>query len=112
MNQIVRQTSASNKLLSPYRLGKLELPNRVVMAPLTRNRAAAGNVPTPLMAEYYAQRAAAGLLISEATQVTPEGQGYEATPGIHSPEQIEGWRAVTRAVHAQGGRIFLQLWHV
>jgi len=112
MNQIVRPTSASNKLLSSYRLGKLELPNRMVMAPLTRNRAAPGNVPTSLMAQYYAQRASAGLLISEATQVSPDGQGYEATPGIHSPEQIEGWRDVTRAVHARGGRIFLQLWHV
>jgi N-ethylmaleimide reductase len=112
MNEVVRPNVAVGKLLSPYRLGSLDLPNRLVMAPLTRNRAGPGNVPTPLMAEYYAQRASAGLLISEATQVSPDGQGYEATPGIHSPEQIEGWRAVTRAVHARGGRIFLQLWHV
>src|SRR5438552_5695339 len=112
MNEVARPNLASGKLLSPYRLGKLELPNRVVLAPLTRNRAALGNVPTSLMAQYYAQRASAGLIISEATQVSPDGQGYEATPGIHSPEQIEGWQDVTKAVHARGGRIFLQLWHV
>lgn len=111
MNEVVRPSSAE-KLLSPFRLGKLELPNRVVLAPLTRNRAALGNVPTSLMATYYAQRASAGLLITEATQVSPDGQGYEATPGIHSEQQIEGWQEVTRAVHARGGRIFLQLWHV
>ncbi|MEH1825800.1 MAG: alkene reductase [Nostoc sp.] len=99
-------------LFSPYQLGNLELPNRIVMAPLTRNRAAKGNVPYELNATYYAQRASAGLIISEATQVTPEGQGYPATPGIHSPEQVEGWKLVTDAVHQQGGRIFLQLWHV
>ena len=92
MNQVVRPAPALDKLLSPYRLGALDLPNRLVMAPLTRNRAGAGNVPTRLMAEYYAQRASAGLLISEATQVSPDGQGYEATPGIHLQEQIEGWR--------------------
>ena len=101
-----------SKLFEPYRLGALELPNRLIMAPLTRNRAALGNVPTSLAARYYAQRASAGLIISEATQVAPEGQGYEATPGIHSAALIEGWRDVTRAVHASGGRIFLQLWHV
>src|SRR3981081_3285574 len=112
MNEVARLNSASDKLLSPCRLGRLELPNRCVLAPLTRNRAALGNVPTSLMARYYAQRASAGLLISEATQVSPDGQGYEATPGIHSPEQIEGWAGVNKAVHARGGRIFLQLWHV
>lgn len=99
-------------LFDPYRLGSLTLPNRIVMAPLTRNRAGAGNVPTALMAEYYAQRAEAGLIVAEATQVCPEGQGYEATPGIHSHEQVAGWKQVTDAVHARGGRIFLQLWHV
>lgn len=93
-------------------LSDLSLPNRMVMAPLTRSRAGAGNVPTPLMATYYAQRATAGLIISEATQVCPEGQGYICTPGIHSAEQVEGWRLVTDAVHAAGGRICLQLWHV
>ena len=105
-------TSSSVSLFEPHRLGALTLPNRIVMAPLTRNRAAAGNVPTALMAEYYAQRAEAGLIVAEATQVCPEGQGYEATPGIHSREQVAGWRRVTDAVHARGGRIFLQLWHV
>lgn len=99
-------------LFTPIRLGPLELPNRIVMAPLTRNRAGPGNVPQPLNAEYYAQRATAGLIISEASQVAAEGQGYPWTPGIHSPEQVAGWRLVTDAVHRQGGRIFLQLWHV
>lgn len=99
-------------LFSSYQLGNLELPNRIVMAPLTRNRASEGNVPYELNATYYAQRASAGLIISEATQVTPEGQGYPATPGIHSPEQVEGWKLITDAVHQEGGRIFLQLWHV
>jgi N-ethylmaleimide reductase len=107
-----RTKTADHKLFEPYRLGLLGLANRIVMAPLTRNRAALGNVPSSLAVKYYAQRASAGLIISEASQVSPEGQGYEATPGIHSPAQIEGWQAVTRAVHAQGGRIFLQLWHV
>lgn len=99
-------------LFDSYRLGPLTLRNRIVMAPLTRNRAGAGNVPTALMAEYYAQRADAGLIVAEATQVVPEGQGYQDTPGIHSAEQIAGWKQVTAAVHARGGRIFLQLWHV
>jgi N-ethylmaleimide reductase len=100
MNNRVQVGSATSKLFEPSRLGSLELSNRLVMAPLTRNRAALGNVPSSLSARYYAQRASAGLIISEAT------------PGIHSPEQIEGWREVTKAVHAKGGRIFLQLWHV
>lgn len=99
-------------LFSPLRLGRYDLKNRIAMAPLTRNRAGAGNVPTDLMAEYYGQRAEAGLIIAEATQIVPEGQGYQDTPGIHSPEQVAGWRKVTDAVHAKGGRIFLQLWHV
>jgi N-ethylmaleimide reductase len=99
-------------LFDSYRLGSLTLSNRIVMAPLTRNRAAAGNVPTALMAEYYAQRATAGLIVAEATQVVPEGQGYQDTPGIHSAEQVAGWKRVTDAVHAKGGKIFLQLWHV
>lgn len=102
----------SGPLFEPFRLGGVELRNRIAMAPLTRNRAVAGNVPGPLAAAYYAQRASAGLLITEASQISPEGQGYEATPGIHSPEQIAGWRTVTNAVHAKGGRIFIQLWHV
>jgi N-ethylmaleimide reductase len=95
-----------------YQLGGLSLPNRFVMAPMTRSRALAGGVPNPLAATYYAQRAAAGLLITEGTQVSPQGVGYIRTPGIHSPEQVAGWRVVTDAVHASGGRIFAQLWHV
>ncbi len=82
------------------------------MAPLTRNRAQAGDVPGPLNAEYYAQRASAGLIVSEATQISRQGQGYPSTPGIYTAEQVEGWRLVTEAVHTEGGRIFLQLWHV
>jgi N-ethylmaleimide reductase len=102
----------SINLFSPYQLGDLELPNRIVMAPLTRQRAGQGNVPHALNATYYAQRASAGLIIAEATQVSPQGQGYPNTPGIHSPEQVAGWKLVTDAVHKEGGRIFLQLWHV
>jgi N-ethylmaleimide reductase len=99
-------------IFSPFRLGPLDLPNRVVMAPMTRNRAGPGNVPTALNATYYAQRAGAGLIVTEATQVSPQGVGYPGTPGIHSAEQGAGWKLVTEAVHAAGGRIFLQLWHV
>ncbi len=99
-------------LFSPLRVGAIAVANRIVMAPLTRNRAAAGNVPSPLAAAYYAQRASAGLLIAEATQICPEGQGYMATPGIHAPAQIAGWKIVTDAVNAAAGRIVLQLWHV
>ena len=97
---------------SPFRLGPLALPNRIVMAPMTRNRAGAGNTPTALNARYYAQRASAGLIVAEASQVSPQGVGYPGTPGIHSAEQIARWKLVTDAVHAAGGRIFLQLWHV
>jgi len=99
-------------LFSSLQIGNLHLPNRLIMAPLTRSRAGEGNVPHALNALYYAQRASAGLIISEATQVCPEGQGYLSTPGIHSTEQIDGWKKVTDAVHAAGGRIILQLWHV
>lgn len=104
--------TAVSPLFQSLTLGKLTLPNRIVMAPLTRNRAAAGNVPGPLAPLYYAQRAGVGLIISEATQISPLGQGYIATPGIHSAEQVVGWRRVTNAVHAAGGRMFAQLWHV
>lgn len=100
------------QLSTPLKVGDLVLPNRVVMAPLTRCRAGAGRVPTDLMAEYYAQRASAGLILSEATAVTPQGVGYPDTPGIWSDEQVEGWKKITRAIHAAGGRIFCQLWHV
>ena len=99
-------------LFQPIRVGNIEAPNRIVMSPLTRNRACKGNVPTELNATYYAQRASAGFIIAEATQISPEGQGYIATPGIYSPEQIAGWKLVTKAVHDKGGRIVLQLWHV
>ncbi|AQL38548.1 alkene reductase [Pseudomonas syringae] len=99
-------------LFEPYALGNLTLTNRIVMAPLTRNRAAAGLVPTDLTATYYAQRASAGLIITEATQISPQAQGYQDTPGLYTPEQIAAWRVVTDAVHAEGGRIFVQLWHV
>src|SRR5215470_14033139 len=107
-----RKASPATDLFSPVEVGPLRLPNRVAMAPLTRSRAAAGNVPTQLHALYYAQRASAGLIIAEATQIVPEGQGYISTPGIHSREQIEGWKCVTKAVHVAGGHIVLQLWHV
>lgn len=99
-------------LFQPLQAGDLVLPNRIVMAPLTRCRASAGRVPNALMAEYYAMRADFGLILSEATSVCPTGVGYPDTPGIWSDEQVEGWRLVTRAVHERGGRILLQLWHV
>jgi 2,4-dienoyl-CoA reductase-like NADH-dependent reductase (Old Yellow Enzyme family) len=99
-------------LFDPIQVGDLNWPNRIVMAPLTRCRAGTGRVPNALMAEYYAQRASAGLILSEATAVTPMGVGYPDTPGIWSDEQVEGWKLITRAVHAAGGRIFMQLWHV
>ncbi|MGB7414520.1 MAG: alkene reductase [Thermosynechococcaceae cyanobacterium] len=97
-------------LFSPLQLGSNTLPNRMVMAPMTRLRAV-GSIPTPLMAEYYAQRASAGLIVTECTMVSPLSNGYINCPGIYSPEQISGWQRVTEAVHAQGGKIFLQLWH-
>jgi len=100
-------------LFDPLVIGDLTLKNRIVMAPLTRMRSQQpGNIPHALNAEYYGQRASAGLIIAEATQISPLGQGYPATPGIHSKEQVEGWKLVTRAVHEKGGKIFLQLWHV
>ncbi len=98
-------------LFMPIQLGPYELRNRMVMAPLTRNRAGQGQVPQLMNVRYYRQRASAGLIISEATQVCLEGVGYPNTPGIHSVEQVKGWRAITEAVHQEGGRIFLQLWH-
>jgi N-ethylmaleimide reductase len=103
--------AANLDLFSPIQLGDDTLPNRIVMAPMTRNRAGDGNAPVAMNAEYYAQRASAGLIVSESSQISPQAVGYAATPGIYSPEQIEGWRLVTDAVHQQGGRIFLQLWH-
>ncbi|MGY1888763.1 alkene reductase [Pseudomonas sp. SDT291_1_S447] len=99
-------------LFTPYTLGSLTLANRIVLAPLTRNRAGEGFVPSEFAATYYSQRASAGLLISEATQISRQGQGYQDTPGIYTQAQIDGWRKVTAAVHEKGAKIFLQLWHV
>jgi N-ethylmaleimide reductase len=99
-------------VFSDFHLSDLALPNRFVMAPMTRSRAVGGNVPNPLAAVYYTQRVTAGLLITEGTQVSPQGVGYIRTPGMHSPEQVAGWTVVTDAVHRAGGRIFAQLWHV
>jgi len=97
-------------MLRPVRLGAIDLKNRILMAPMTRARAPS-RVPTPSMVEYYRQRAGAGLIITEATQISQQGTGTLATPGIHTPEQIAGWRAVTEAVHGAGGRIVCQIWH-
>ena len=99
-------------LFDPIRFGDIAAANRIVMAPLTRDRAGPGRTPTPLMATYYEQRASAGLIVTEGTQISAEGQGYLDTPGIYSAEQIAGWKRVTDAVHAQGGKIVVQLWHV
>lgn len=99
-------------LFSPISLGRITLPSRIVMAPMTRSRADADRAPHDLNVQYYSQRASGGLIITEATQISPQGIGYPGTPGIHSQPQIDGWKKVTEAVHNQGGRIFLQLWHV
>lgn len=101
-----------SQLFEPLQVGELTLPNRIIMAPLTRQRASEGRVPNDLMVEYYVQRAEAGLILTEATSVTPQGVGYADTPGLWSQEQVKGWRKVTTAVHEAGGRIFAQLWHV
>jgi 2,4-dienoyl-CoA reductase-like NADH-dependent reductase (Old Yellow Enzyme family) len=99
-------------LLDPIRVGDLQLPNRVIMAPLTRLRGTPDHVPTPIMIEYYTQRASAGLILSEATPVTPQGVGYANVPGIWSAEQVEAWKPITAAIHQHGGHIFAQIWHV
>jgi N-ethylmaleimide reductase len=105
--------SQSSVLFTPFKVGALTLPNRLVLAPMTRSRANnPGNVPTDSVVTYYVQRASAGLLITEGSQISPQGVGYVYTPGIHSEEQVAGWKKVTDAVHAAGGRIFIQLWHV
>ncbi len=101
-----------SELLKPLKLGPYLLPNRIIMAPLTRARAGVTRIPNDLMAQYYGQRASAGLILSEATSVTPMGVGYADTPGIWSQAQVEGWKKITKAVHDKGGRMFLQLWHV
>src|SRR5277367_1782107 len=99
-------------LFDPVRIGALELANRIILAPLTRMRAFDRRAPGPLMLEHYVQRASAGLIFSEATSVSPQGVGYPNTPGIWSEEQVVGWKAITSAVHQQGGKMLLQLWHV
>ena len=105
--------STATKLFDPFKLGPMTLPNRIVMAPLTRNRALPpGMVPNPLAVDYYGQRASAGLLITEASQISQQGQGYQDTPGIFSSEQVAAWRKITGRVHDRGGRIFVQIWHV
>lgn len=104
-------SNGDRNLFTPFQLGPYELRNRLVMAPMTRSRAAEGNVVTEQTAEYYRQRASAGLIVTEGTQVSPQGVGYTSTPGIHSDAQVAAWRRVTDAVHSQGGRIFAQLWH-
>lgn len=105
-------TSKLEHLFSPVQLGELRLRNRIVMAPMTRSRAGEGDVPTDLIARYYRQRATAGMIISEASQISAQGKGYPRTPGIFTAEQVAGWRKVTAAVHEEGGTIVLQLWHV
>ena len=105
-------TALKTDLFEPVQMGALHLHNRIVMAPLTRSRAGKGDIPGPLNAQYYAQRASAGLIISEASQISPQGKGYAFTPGIYSKDQVEGWKLVTSAVHGNGGLIFSQLWHV
>jgi len=103
----------STSLFTPFQVGAITAPNRLALAPMTRSRAKnPGNVPTDSVVKYYVQRASAGLLITEGSQVSPQGVGYVDTPGIHSAEQVAGWKKVTDAVHAAGGRIFIQLWHV
>lgn len=99
-------------LMSSLDLGSVTIPNRVIMSPLTRARSGDDRVPNQLMVEYYRQRAEAGLILSEATSVSPQGVGYHGTPGIWNDQQVAGWQQVTEAVHEAGGRIFLQLWHV
>lgn len=112
MSNTITMTDKNTDLFNPLAIGDLTLKNRIVMAPLTRRRANEGNVPGELNAEYYRQRASAGLIISEATQISPQGVGYPNTPGIHSAEQVVGWQKITNAVHSEGGLIFMQLWHV
>jgi N-ethylmaleimide reductase len=102
----------TDSLFAPYKLGRIELPNRVVMAPMTRARAEADGTPTDLMAEYYEQRSSAGLIITEATAISPTGYGWVNSPGIFNQKHVDGWRKVTNAVHRSGGRIYVQLWHM
>jgi N-ethylmaleimide reductase len=108
----IEKAQTDSDLFRPVLFGPYQLANRIVMAPLTRSRAGEDGVPRPLMVEYYAQRASAGLIIAEGTNISPQGRGYAFTPGIYNDAQVEGWLQVTEAVHARGGRIFPQLWHV
>jgi len=112
MPDLMAETRTGSDLFQLVSFGPYRLANRIVMAPLTRSRAGADGVPSSLMAEYYAQRASAGLIIAEGTNILPQGRGYAFTPGLYTAAQVEGWRRVTQAVHARGGRIFPQLWHV
>jgi N-ethylmaleimide reductase len=112
MEDRTKKTQLRSDLFKPVRLGPYQLANRIVMAPLTRSRAGADGVPTPMMTQYYVQRASAGLIVAEGTNISPQGRGYAFTPGIYDDAQIAGWRNLTGAVHASGGRIFPQLWHV
>jgi N-ethylmaleimide reductase len=107
-----RSPATSSDLFEPTQMGEHCLANRIVMAPLTRSRASADGIPTAMMTEYYAQRASAGLIIAEGTNISPEGRGYAFTPGIYSAPQVEAWKRVTEAIHAKGSRVFVQLWHV
>ncbi|MGQ1909263.1 alkene reductase [Marinifilum sp. RC60d5] len=102
----------NNTLLSTFSIADLDLKNRMVMAPMTRNRAGQGDVPTDLMVKYYEQRSGAGIIITEASQISPQAKGYPATPGIYSKDQVDGWRKITETVHRKAGKIFIQLWHV
>lgn len=112
MPESIARPAQPADLFEPVRLGSCQLTNRIVMAPLTRSRATEEGVPTPLMAQYYAQRASAGLIISEGANISPQARGYAYTPGLYNRAQIEGWQSIVEAVHARGGRIFVQLWHV
>ncbi len=112
MNDVIQHTPDTKQLLSPFKLGPYTLLNRMVMAPMTRNRASEDGVPVAANVLYYTQRVSAGLIITEGSQISPQGVGYPGTPGIHSDAQVVGWKNVTRAVHDRGGHIFLQLWHV
>ncbi len=112
MARVHAKSSMDSDLFRPVQLGPYRLANRIVMAPLTRSRAGDDGVPRPLMAEYYAQRASAGLIIAEGTNVSAQGRGYALTPGLFADDQVKGWRPITFAVHERGGRIFPQLWHV
>ena len=104
--------AVTTRMFTPVKVGAIECANRVFMAPLTRLRGTADHVPMPIMAEYYAQRASAGLILSEGIPIDPLGVGYQNVPGLWSREQVEAWKPITKAVHAQGGHIFAQIWHV